>query len=83
MISIFPGNLGVSRPARRPTPARRNLPAKTCWPRGGWRLSLVTGPQSRPAATKESPMYLLPLLRRVLITTASILLVLVGVTAVH
>lgn len=45
--------------------------------------SLATGPQSSPAATKESPMYLQPLLARVLITTVSILLVLVGVTAVH
>jgi hypothetical protein len=62
---------------------RRNLPAETCWRHGGWHLSLATGPRSGPAATKESPMYLLPLLRRVLITTASILLVLVGVTAVH
>ncbi len=87
MISIFFGNIGVSRPGRRPTPARRNLPgnlpAKTCWRRGGWRLSLATGPQSSPAATKESPMYLQPLLARVLITTVSILLVLVGVTAVY
>ena len=61
----------------------RKLSGKTCWRREGWWLSLATGPQSGPAATKETPMYLLPLLRRVLITTASILLVLVGVTAVH
>jgi hypothetical protein len=87
MISIFFGNLGVSRPGRRSTPVQRipgrNLPAKTCWRRGDWRLSLATGLQSSPAATKESPMYLQPLLARVLITTVSILLVLVGVTAVY
>ena len=56
---------------------------KTCWRRGGSRLSLATGPQSSPAATKESPMYLQPLLARVLIATVSMLAVLVGITAVH
>jgi hypothetical protein len=87
MISIFFGNTacrGRAEDLRRPSEiSGRKLPAETCWRRGGGRLSLATGPQSSPAATKESPMYLQPLLARVLITTVSILLVLVGVTAVY
>lgn len=59
------------------------MPAKTCWPSGGPPLSLATGPQSRPAATKESVMYLPPLLARVLLATVSILLLLAGVAAVR
>jgi hypothetical protein len=75
VISIFPGNAGVSR--------RPKLPGKTCWRRGGSPLSLATGPESSPAATKESVMYLQPLLARVLLATVSILLLLAGVAAVR
>ena len=63
--------------------ARQNFVAKTCWRHRGSPLSIPTGPDSSPAATKESPMRLQPLLARVLITTVSVLLVLVGVTSVH
>jgi hypothetical protein len=69
----------VSRPGRRPG----NLAAKTCWRRGGSQLSLATGPDSSPAATKEIVMYLQPLLARVLLATVSILLLLAVVAAVR
>jgi hypothetical protein len=77
MISIFLGKAGVSRTGPR------DRAEESCWRRGGDRLSLATGPQSSPAATKESLMYLQPLLARVLIATVSMLAVLVGITAVH
>jgi hypothetical protein len=72
MISIFAGNAGVSRPG-----------GKSCWWRRGSLLSLATGSPSGPAATKESVMYLQPLLARVLLATVSILLLLAGVAAVR
>jgi hypothetical protein len=75
VISIFHGKAGVSRPGRK-------SPPETCWRRARSRLSLATGPDSRPAATKESVMYLQPLLARVLLATVSILLVLAGLAEV-
>ena len=61
---------------------RLRFPGKVVGGAGGGGSSWRPG-WSSPAVTKESVMYLQPLLARVLLATVSILLLLAGVAAVH